>query len=136
MVKQQYLGLISDNRLTWTNHISNIYKKCHTIHIWLACTGTFFLTKLFMGSIFLPTVFAVPVKISELCSALNISLHRFDHTSETVKQLQWFNMDQLIHVCLICVMLHQYHRSKGILLLLLIEFGSHRYTLPYVATRT
>ena len=41
---KKYLGLIYDNRLTWANHVSNTsVKRCHTIFIWLVCTGVFFL---------------------------------------------------------------------------------------------
>ena len=63
---------------------------------------------------------------------LIFSLHKFNHVSEHYKRLQWLDLDQLIQFRLVCVMFHQYHRSKGILLLPPIEFGNHT---PY-HTRT
>ena len=63
---------------------------------------------------------------------LIFSLHKIDHVSKHYKQLQWLDFDQPIQFHLVCVMFHQYHRSKGILLSPPIEFGNHT---PY-CTRT
>ena len=56
---------------------------------------------------------------------LIFSLNKFDHVSNYYKQLQWLNLDQFIQFRLSCVMFHQYHHSKGILLEPPIQFGNH-----------
>ena len=55
---------------------------------------------------------------------LIFSLNKFDHVSEHYKRLQWLDLDQLIWLCLVCVMFHQYHSSQGISLRLPIQFGN------------
>ena len=56
---------------------------------------------------------------------LIFSLHKFDHVSNYYKQLQWFNLDQLIQFRLVCMIFHQYHHSQSILLKQPIQFENH-----------
>ena len=68
---------------------------------------------------------------------LIFSLNKFDHMSDFYKQLRWLNFSQLIQFRLVCVMFHQYHKSKGILLQPPIQFGNitsyHTRTQPHFA---
>jgi len=68
---------------------------------------------------------------------LIFSLNKFDHVSDFYKQLQWLNFSQLIQLRLVCVMFHQYHKSKEILLQPPIQFGNtslyHTRTQPHFA---
>ena len=65
------------------------------------------------------------------------SLNKFDHVMEYFKQLQWLDLNQFIQFCLACVMFHQYHESKGILLQPPIQFRNltshYTRTQPYFA---
>ena len=149
-VKQKYLGLIFDDRLMWTDHVSNICKK---MSYYLHLVGLYRrvlpvnLLKILMDSLVLPHMqYALPVwgpslyqhnsqclpRLQNCAVRLIFSLHKFDYVSEHYKQLQWLDLDQLIQFRLVCVMFHQYHRSRGILLLPPIEFG----TLTPCFTRT
>jgi len=90
-----------------------------------------------MGSIFVPAGLTTSTETSKSWSSLNISLNKFDHVSDFYKQLQWLNFSQLIQFHLVCVMFHQYHKSKGTLLQPPIQFGNtssyHTRTQPHFA---
>ena len=142
-VKQKYLGLIFDKQLSWTSHVSHICKK---MSYYLYLVGLHkrilpvSLIKLLMDSLVLPHMqYALPVwgpslyqqhflrlqRLQNRAVRLIFSLHKFDHVSNYYKQLQWFNLDQLIQFRLACMMFHQYHHSRSILLKPPIQFGNH-----------
>ena len=142
-VKQKYLGLIFDNKLSWSSHVSHVCKKMsYYLHLVGLHKRTLpaSLIKLLMDSLVLPHMqYALPVwgpslyqqhsqrlqRLQNRAVRLIFSLNKFDHVSNYYKQLQWLNLDQFIQFRLSCVMFHQYHHSKGILLEPPIQFGNH-----------
>ena len=154
-VKQKYLGLIFDNQLTWSNHVSNVCKKMsyylHLVSLHRRVLPVR-LIKLLMDSLVLSHMqYALPVwgpslyqhhlqrlqRLQNHAVRLIFSLNKFDNVSDYYRQLQWLNFSQLIRFRLACVMFHQYHKSKGILLQPPIQFGNitsyHTRTQPYFA---
>ena len=60
-------------------------------------------------------------RLQNRAGMLNIFIN---HVSDHYKRLQWLDLDQLIRLCLVCVMFHQYHSSQGISLKPPIQFGN------------
>ena len=105
-VKQKYLGLIFDNQLTWSNHVSNVCKKMsyylHLVSLHRRVLPVR-LIKLLMDSLVLSHMqYALPVwgpslyqhhlqrlqRLQNHAVRLIFSLNKFDHVSDYYRQLQ------------------------------------------------
>ena len=144
--KQKYLGVILDNYLSWSHHVSYICKKM-SYYLYVVNKHRHVLSstlmKLLIDSLVFSHVnYSLPVwgpslhqthfqrlkRMQNRAVRLCRNLKKFDHITEHYRALRWLPLEYLIQYRCLCLMNRQYHGYKCIALCPPLQFGRfHQY---------
>ena len=139
--EQKYLGLVFDNHLTWTSHVSQVCKKMayylHLLnrhkHVINAAVMKMLINCLVLSHLHYALTVWGPLLNVQLQSCLQsmlnrsvhlaLSLRKYDYISNHFKHLGWLPLQELIQFHCLCSMFAQCHQHRCIPLDPPIVFG-------------